>query len=91
MSNNNDFWGSYNGSSWNPNNPQWRIGQQMRQIEQQKQAFHKQQMSSGSPAPYSGTPIELGPKTKAVLGWTVLALIIGAPVILGLINLIYGW
>lgn len=66
----NDFWGGLNGTSWNPNDPNWRMGDQMRRNQQQQDAFHKQQMerlSKPSGSNYSGTPIELGARAKKIV------------------------
>ncbi len=97
MSSGKDFWGGYNGTSWNPNDAQWQLGDQMRRHNQtmaaQKKAFEAQQKANAAPVYVGRSSSTSAGDDKS--GWIALgvlgAIVIGIPALIMLIAMIDGW
>lgn len=97
MSSGNDFMGGYTGSSYNPNDAQWRIGDQMRRHNEamaaQKKASEARQKANATPVYVRRSSSKSAGDDKS--GWIALgvlgAIVIGIPALIMLIAMIDGW
>ncbi|OUX97919.1 MAG: hypothetical protein CBB65_12810 [Hyphomonadaceae bacterium TMED5] len=89
--------GGYTGSSWNPNDAQWRLGDQMRRHNEamaaQKKSFETQQKANATPTYVrrASSTRDKGDNSGLIALGVIGAVVVGIPALIMLIAMIDGW